>query len=373
MADLEPFDLLKATVDPVRLAVLGDAAQGTMSIDTVAERLDVPRKQVAEAVGYLRTVGLLDDRGDLVVEALRDVARSIPADPEPDASAIDGPFTTAEAEVLARFFEGGRLTRIPTNRRKRLLVLDKIAQEFEPGRRYAERDVSFTIQLIYPDYAAIRRYLIDEGFMDRADGAYWRTGGRFEMPLDDEPFDDGAVVLATRRPGLELRTYDGSMVEALVEAANHPSINRYMGDMFPHPYTVADAEGWLELAARQPVDSQFGIFEDGRLVGGCGGFLFKGENTGVAEIGWWLTPDRQGQGITTDAVIALVDYLFAELGLMRLWAPVMAPNTASARVAEKAGLSDEGLAPSAYLKGGVRYDQRHFGITRSQWMANRSR
>ena len=179
MADPEPFDLLKATVDPVRLAVLGDAAQGTMSIDRVAERLDVPRREVAEAVGYLRTAGFIDDQGDLVVEAIRTVARSIPSDPAPDAGAIDGPWTEAEAEVLARFFEGGRLTRIPTNRRKRLLVLDKIAQEFEPGRRYAERDVSFTIQLIYPDYAAIRRYLIDEGFMDRADGAYWRTGGRF--------------------------------------------------------------------------------------------------------------------------------------------------------------------------------------------------
>ena len=91
MARPEPFDLVKATVDPVRLAVLGDAAQGQLSIDRVAERLDVPRKQVAEAVGYLRTAGFIDDQGDLVLEALQDVARGIPAHPAPDVAAIEGP------------------------------------------------------------------------------------------------------------------------------------------------------------------------------------------------------------------------------------------------------------------------------------------
>ena len=86
------------------------------------------------------------------------------------------------------------------------------------------------------------------------------------------------------------------MVEALVDAANHASINRYMGDMFPNPYTVADAEGWIEMIAKLPVDSQFAIFEGDRLVGGCGAFPATGENTGVAEIGWWMTPIGKARG-----------------------------------------------------------------------------
>ena len=51
----------------------------------------------------------------------------------------------------------------------------------------------------------------------------------------------------------------------------------------------------------------------------------------------------------------------------------MAPNIASARVAEKAGLVEEGVGRSVYLKGGVRYDQRNFAITREQWAAQRTR
>ena len=57
---------------------------------------------------------------------------------------------------------------------------------------------------------------------------------------------------------------------------------------------------------------------------------------------------------------------------MRLWAPVMHANIASARVAENAGLTFEGTFPSAYLKNGVRYDQLNYGITRSQWIAGQS-
>ena len=48
----------------------------------------------------------------------------------------------------------------------------------------------------------------------------------------------------------------------------------------------------------------------------------------------------------------------------------MAPNVGSGRVAEKAGMYLEGVAPSAYLKNGVRMDQRNYGITREQWLDN---
>ena len=113
------------------------------------------------------------------------------------------------------------------------------------------------------------------------------------------------------------------------------------------------------------------MFVGDRLVGGVGGVPSKGENTGAVEIGWWLAPDMWGRGITSAAARAIVDELFAHRGAMRVWAPVMQPNLASGRVAEKAGLNLEGVAPDAYLKGGVRYDQMNYGMTRSQWQADR--
>ncbi len=57
-------------------------------------------------------------------------------------------------------------------------------QEFEPGLRYQERDVNFTLQLFYEDYTSLRRYMVEEGIMTRAEGVYWRTGGRYATPKD---------------------------------------------------------------------------------------------------------------------------------------------------------------------------------------------
>ena len=71
----------------------------------------------------------------------------------------------------------GRIVTIPARHQRRRLLLDKIAQAFEPGVRYSERRVSLFLGSIHPDYAALRRYLVDEDFLSRAGGEYWRSGG----------------------------------------------------------------------------------------------------------------------------------------------------------------------------------------------------
>ena len=60
------------------------------------------------------------------------------------------------------------------------VILDWLAQRFEPGRRYSERMVNLTIGQVHADTAALRRYLVDEGFMAREGGEYWRIGGTTE-------------------------------------------------------------------------------------------------------------------------------------------------------------------------------------------------
>lgn len=182
---IDPTDYLRLMLDPVRLAVLGAAAVGPVEPETLAGRLGVPTKTVLLAVVKLGEAGLLDSGGRLVVETLQRLGSELPKLEGADPSITEGPWDEEEATVLRRFFDGTRLTRIPAQQAKRLIVLDRLAQEFEPGVRYPEREVNFTLQFWHPDYAALRRYLVDEGFLTRADGVYWRTGGRFP----DEPVD----------------------------------------------------------------------------------------------------------------------------------------------------------------------------------------
>jgi hypothetical protein len=85
-----------------------------------------------------------------------------------------------QQRLLKPFVHDGRIVVIPTKQAKRLALLDWLAQEFEPGKRYSEQMVNLTLGQRHADTAALRRALVDEGFMDREAGQYWRAGGSTE-------------------------------------------------------------------------------------------------------------------------------------------------------------------------------------------------
>jgi len=82
---------------------------------------------------------------------------------------------------MRAFVRDGRLRSIPAARAKRLVILEVLAQELEPGRHYTEREVDAVLHAFHADHAALRRYLVEEGFLDRAGGEYWRAGGRVDV------------------------------------------------------------------------------------------------------------------------------------------------------------------------------------------------
>lgn len=93
-------------------------------------------------------------------------------------------------KILGNFLDAdGRLHTIPTKHGKLLVVLDFLSQSFEPGVRYPEPQVNQVLAAFHADYAALRRYLVENGFLDRADRVsdgestwvYWRSGGTFDV------------------------------------------------------------------------------------------------------------------------------------------------------------------------------------------------
>ena len=178
--------------------------------------------------------------------------------------------------------------------------------------------------------------------------------------------------LATEHSNIVLRPYGWNMLDDIVQAANHREITLYMSDSFPYPYGDADARTYLEMATNQDPTQQYAIFVDGEFVGGVGYVPYTADQAGSVSMGWWLTPSSWHKGIMAIAGRGLRDDLFFTRGVMRSGAPVMHANPNSARVAEKIGMRLEGVAPSMYVKSGVRYDQLNFGITREQWLELRS-
>ncbi|WP_432924692.1 DUF2087 domain-containing protein [Microbispora sp. CA-135349] len=95
-------------------------------------------------------------------ETFRDLLRALPSTP---------------ADPMDAFLVDGRLVSLPAKRAKRLMVLDYIVQVFEVGVRYPEKEVDVALRAFHDDYAALRRYLVDEGFLSREANVYWRSGG----------------------------------------------------------------------------------------------------------------------------------------------------------------------------------------------------
>jgi hypothetical protein len=145
---------------------------------------------VVKALNRLTTAGLvLEERNEyLLLEAAFAFAARAAATARP-RPALDehGDAPPDEARVLRAFVRDGRLTSIPSSWGKRRVVLEWLAQRFEPGLRYSEAEVNLSLMQVHPDNAALRRYLVDDGFLSRDHGEYWRSGGRVEPETTETP------------------------------------------------------------------------------------------------------------------------------------------------------------------------------------------
>ena len=179
-----PEELLRALADPSRLAVAGVLSRGPRTASAIAQETGLRTDAVRRHLSRLAKVGLVEVGSDrrtyrFLPETLRHTAEE--AGPARDPGLALGAVDDEEEAVLRQYFRGGRLTEIPVRRSKRLIVLQRLALEFEVGVRYPERQVNRILEKFHPDFAALRRYLVDDGFLSREHGEYWRTGGRVDV------------------------------------------------------------------------------------------------------------------------------------------------------------------------------------------------
>ena len=178
-----PNEILRALADPERLSIAGALAREQLAPQVLAERLALPIARVRRHLNRLTSTGVVrlnDDRATyrLDPETLRWAAEQVGPRREPGLEL--GAANEDEAAVLRTFFRDGRLTEIPMKASKRRVVLERIAVEFDPGIRFDEREVNGILGRFHTDHAALRRALVDEGFLSRDHGVYWRTGGRLD-------------------------------------------------------------------------------------------------------------------------------------------------------------------------------------------------
>lgn len=181
MADLDATALVGLLADGDRRRVVAAIELGARRLDEIVAATSLDATRTAKALGRLVESGLVGQgadgltvAGDLFQRAARQ------ANTRPPSTEFDEVPDEAR-KVLRSFVVAGRLQSIPVAPAKRMVILDWLVQAFEPGRKYSEKMVNLILGQRHADTAALRRHLVDDGFLDRADGQYWRAGGTVDQ------------------------------------------------------------------------------------------------------------------------------------------------------------------------------------------------
>jgi predicted transcriptional regulator len=191
----EMLALFKAVADANRLRIIALLAREPSSVEHLAGQLGLSSSTVSHHLAKLAKVGLVSSRNEgyysiyrFEPAALTAMAQRLLAKP-PLSGAQPAPAGAAPPEVdaydrkvLKNWLDAdGRIRAFPVQWKKQVAILRHVVQAFEPGRRYAEKDLNATLKRFSADTARLRRSLVEAGLMARegGGGAYWR--------IDDSP------------------------------------------------------------------------------------------------------------------------------------------------------------------------------------------
>lgn len=141
-------------------------------------------------------------------------------------------------------------------------------------------------------------------------------------------------------------------------------------DGLPYPYTISDAEAYIfaMLNADENDAFAFAVTADGRVVGSVGAFRQGNIHRQTAELGYYVARDFWGQGIMTEAVLQICDYIFAETDIIRIFAEPFAHNIGSCCVLVKAGFQLEGTLRQNAVKNGQVLDMKLYSLLRQDYL-----
>jgi predicted transcriptional regulator len=182
----ELLTFFKTLADANRLKIAGLLAQEPLSVEQIANMLNLHSSTVSHHLSRLSKAGLVTARAEgyynvyqLETKHLESMAKSLLARDTLPAVAADVDIDAYDRKVLNTYLTSdGRLREFPSQQKKLEVILRHVVQAFEPGVRYSEKQVNQTLERFNEDTAGLRRNLVDFGLMERQGGGgeYWRIG-----------------------------------------------------------------------------------------------------------------------------------------------------------------------------------------------------
>lgn len=155
---------------------------------------------------------------------------------------------------------------------------------------------------------------------------------------------------------LILRPWQKEDAAPLANIANNRNIWNNVRDRLPQPYTVSDAQQWIEYSKTNTMHINFAVVYNDELVGSAGCIRKEDVYRKSVEIGYFIGERFWGRGIATQAVRLLVDYIKQNFDVVRIYAEVFEHNKASMKVLQKNGFCLECIHKKAAIKNNVIVD-----------------
>lgn len=177
----------------------------------------------------------------------------------------------------------------------------------------------------------------------------------------------GTQAIKTKRLTLRRFTTDDAE-EMFKNWASDERVTRFL-TWSPHrspEESRAIIENWI--AAYSDVSKYNWLIEfEGKSVGSIA-VVRMSEKSEHAELGYCLGFDFWGKGIMTEAAGAVIDYLFEKVNVNRVGISHAVKNPGSGRVAQKCGLTFEGVNREYFKSAkGEFLDIANYGILRREW------
>jgi len=167
-----------------RLRLIGHLANGERSVGELAQLLGLKEPTVSHHLAELKGLGLVEARAEgnlriyrLNTRVLETISKDIFAQPNL-AALVPRSELSEDERILRTWVKNGRLVDIPAQEKKKQVVVRWLAEQIDPERRWTEREFNQWLAQFNEDYATLRRYLVDGGYMARENGIYWRTSSQ---------------------------------------------------------------------------------------------------------------------------------------------------------------------------------------------------
>ena len=173
----EKLELLKLLADETRLEILNILLKEDSYVEKIACQLSLTPATICYHLKKLEAAGVVNcSRSQFYI--IYSLNRNIFDKPLYELIKKDEVIVDTEEkykkEVLLNFFKYGRLIQIPTQRKKREIVITEILTQFDLNREYTEKEVNEIILRYHDDFCTVRREMIAFGMMIRDHEIYKR-------------------------------------------------------------------------------------------------------------------------------------------------------------------------------------------------------